>query len=363
MQIRLQYRKVMAAFALATAPLIGAALVEGPIAGAATHVQVHSTRTAFFLRPHLAVNRARVDTVGTTSFTVLTRRRVLTINVLPGTIFRVYGQTGAYGDISANEEVRVFGTYAGANGTVNASFVNVLASAKVVAWGTVQSIGSTSFIILRGGQMWTIDTTDSTQYRLQSDQTTTTSNELGVGDSVRVFATRTATAGTLTALAVAILVQPIEHAAGFITSIGTNSFTVLHDQANLTVDVNRWTKYRISGILRANLGDLVVGDPVSVTGTATSTVGTIEGHVVLVITKQPHAVIGEVSSIGTGSFTVVHRQANLNVDVTSGTQFFALYSGATSFGDLATGDRVLLSLAHSAIAGTVNANWVLILDS
>ena len=170
MRTGLPYRKVIVAFALATAALTGAAFVEGPIAGAATHGQVHSTRTAFWRRPHLAVDRARVDAIGTTSFFVLSRRRVLTINVQPGTVFRVHGRTGVYDDISANEEVRVFGTYAGTSGTMNVPFINVLPSAKVVARGTVHSLGSSSFVILRGRQSWTIDTTGSTLYRLLSNR-------------------------------------------------------------------------------------------------------------------------------------------------------------------------------------------------
>lgn len=370
MQRSPRLRRAIAAFAVATASLTGVALVAGPIAGAATQSRAPSPHSAFWLRHHLWVERARVDSIGTSSFTVLTRRRVLTINVLPTTIFRVDGQTGVYGDLSVDAEVRILGTYGGASGTLNASVVDVLPSAKVVAWGTVQSIGTSSFVLwrLRGGT-WTVDFTDSTLFRYAPNQTspndlsTATSTNLAVGDSVRVFATRTTTAGTLNALVVVILPLTFTHVDGDITSIGTNSFMVLQGQTNVTVDVGNSTKYRIPGTPDATFSDLAVGDPVSVGGTATSTTDTVDADIVTVVTMQPHTILGEVSYVGTGEFTVVHRQANLNVDVTSGTQFFQLTTGPASFSDLAIGEKVLLSVTYTKIAGTVDANWVLIYPS
>jgi hypothetical protein len=369
MQRSSRLRKTIAAFAVTTASLVGTALVAGPIAGAATQARAPSPRTAFSLKHHLWVDRARVDSIGTSSFTVLTGRRTLTINVLPATVFRIDGQTGVFGDLSVDAEVRVLGTYGGSSGTLDAAVVDILPSAKVVAWGTVQSIGSSSFVLwrLRGG-MWTVDFTDSTQFRYAAnqsspnDESAANSSDLAVGDSVRVFATRTTTAGTLNALVVVILPQTLAHVSGYITTIGPDSFVVLHGNATVTVDVGDSTHYRIPGTPNATFGDLAVGDPVSVGGTSNSTDGTIDADIVTVVTKQPHAIFGEVSSVGTGEFTVVHAQTNLNVDVTSVTQFFQLGTGSVSFGALATGDRVLVSMTYTRTAGTVDANWVLILQ-
>lgn len=253
---------------------------------------------------------------------------------------------------------------------MDASVVDVLPSAKVVAWGTLQSIRSSSFSLVRvGGESWTVDFTDSTQFRDADNQTSpvgetaASSAGLAVGDAVRVFATRTTTAGTLNALVVVILPLPIAHVAGFITSIGTNSFTLLRGKNNVTVDVDDATRYRIPGTPHATFDDLAVGDPVSVIGSATSTLGTIGADLVSVVTRQLHPILGEVSSVGAGEFSVVHRQANLNVDVTPGTQFFQLSTGVASFSNLAAGDRVLLSGTHTSTAGTVDANWVVIFNS
>lgn len=368
MQGSLKLRRTIAAIAVATAALTGAAFVAGPIAGAAaTRGGAPTPRTALWLRNHLWISRARVDSIGSTSFTVLTRRRVVTVNVQQSTIFHIDGQTGVYGDLSVNAEVAIAGTYAGTRGTINATVVDILPSPKVVAWGTVQSIGMTSFALQRlGGETWTIDFGDSTKFVSAANQTSptavtpATSSDLAVGDSVRVFATKTTTAGTLNALVVVILPQQLVRANGYITSIGTDNFTVLHAQTNVTVDVTNLTRYHVPGIPKATFGDLAVGDPVLVGGTTTSVAGTIDADIVSVVTKRAHAILGEVSSVGTGEFTVVHRQANLNVDVTTNTKFFELANGSATFSDLATGDRVLLSLTYTSTAGTVDANWVLI---
>jgi hypothetical protein len=360
-------RRAVATVALVTAAFAGVALVAGPTSGAATK-SAPPARVALSLGHHLWVARARVDSIATSSFTVLTRRRELTVNVAQSTVFRVDGQPGVFGDLSVDAEVSVAGAYGGSPGTLNASTVDILPSAKVVAWGTVQSVGSSSFSLLRaGGELWTVNFTDSTIFRNASNQTSpvdwasAVSADLAVGDSVRIFASRTTTSGTLDALVVVILPVPIVHVAGYVTSIGTGSFTILRGQTNVTVNVYDSTRYRIAGIPHATFGDLAVGDPVSVIGSATSTVGTINAALVSVVTKRFNPILGEVSSVGTGEFTVVHRQANLNVDVTSGTQFFKL-GGTASFGDLAAGEKVLLSVTRTPIAGTVNANWVWIFE-
>jgi Domain of unknown function (DUF5666) len=350
MQRSLRLRTTVAAVAIATAALAGVAFIAGPIAGAATRSGPRSRPVNW--RHLRLVDRARIDTIGASSFTVLTGRRDLTVNVLPSTIFRVDGQSGVYGDLAVDEEVRIFGTNDG-TGTVNASLVDVLPSAKVVAWGTVQSIGTSSFALwrLRGG-IWTVDFTGSTKFLYAANQSSPNG----------VFATRTTTAGTLNALAVVILTKTLVHESGYITSIGTNSFTILHDGSTVTVDVGDATKYHIAGFPKADFGDLAVGDPVAIGGAATATPGTVHAAIVTVITKRAHAIYGEVSSVGTGEFTVVHRQANLNVDVTANTQFFVL-TGPGSFSDLSTGERVLMSVNYTRIAGTVDANWVLIFQS
>ncbi|MGB9111206.1 MAG: DUF5666 domain-containing protein [Acidimicrobiales bacterium] len=362
-------RKTLAAFVVVTAAFVGVALVAGPTAGAATQSSAPSPRTAFSLRQATWVARARVDTIGTSSFTVLARRHELTVNVSQATVFRVDGQTGVFGDLSVDAEVRILGTYGGSFGTLNASVVEILPSAKFVTWGTVQSIGSSSFTLVRaGGESWTVNFNGSTQFgeapnqTSPVDQTTANSNDLAVGDAVRVFATRTTVAGMLNADVVVILPLPIAHIAGYITSIGTNSFTVLWGQTNVTVDVRDSTKYRIPGIPHATFADLAVGDSVSVIGSASSTIATIGADLVSIATKPFNPILGEVSSVGTGEFTVVHRQANLIVDVTPTTQFFQLSTGVVSFPELADGERVLLSVTHSSIAGSVDANWVLIVE-
>lgn len=362
-------RKTLAAFVVVTAAFVGVALVAGPTAGAATQSSAPSPLTAFSLRQATWVARARVDTIGTSSFTVLARRHELTVNVSQATVFRVDGQTGVFGDLSVDAEVRILGTYGGSFGTLNASVVEILPSAKFVTWGTVQSIGSSSFTLVRaGGESWTVNFNGSTQFgeapnqTSPVDQTTANSNDLAVGDAVRVFATRTTVAGMLNADVVVILPLPIAHIAGYITSIGTNSFTVLWGQTNVTVDVRDSTKYRIPGIPHATFADLAVGDSVSVIGSASSTIATIGADLVSIATKPFNPILGEVSSVGTGEFTVVHRQANLIVDVTPTTQFFQLSTGVVSFPELADGERVLLSVTHSSIAGSVDANWVLIVE-
>lgn len=301
-----------------------------------------------------------MENVATTSFTVLTRNRVVTVDVTPATIFRLGASAATYSDVSAGSEVRIFGVYDRPTATLHAVAVVVRPPPTVELAGSVQTIGTTWFTFLQRGKSFTADVNSTTKFHYYRGPFVATFLDLAAGDWVRVHAVRTTTAGTVNAIDVAIVVPKTVRFTGFITSIGTNNFMVLRGHRNVTVDVSTSTSYNIPGTKDATFAVLAVGDPVKVDATVTSTAGTFNGHAVLVVTQQPNPIFGEVSSVGTNSFTVVHKQKILTVDVNPGTQYFQFPSGAVSFSKITMGDRVLFAATRTSIAGTVDAGWIVI---
>jgi hypothetical protein len=357
---RVKWQRALSTLALATT-IAAAALLAIPIAGAATPARSRLARASLVSRErHLAIAKARVEAIGSNSFTVLMGTDEVTVDVHASTTFRAGGHLSTFADLSIGSEVRVLGLYDHTTGSLNALAVVTLREARFRLYGTVQAIRTNSFTLSHRGQSWTVDVSSSTRYWYHRGPFAATFTDLEASQSVEVLAQRTPTVGTVNALSVVMFVAARADFTGFITSIGTGSFTVLRGHATVTVNVATQTAYGIPGQKSASFTDLAVGDPVKVNAASTSTAGTVNAYAVTVVTTQPHLIYGEVTAVSSGSFTIIDHQKNMKIDVSAKTQYFEISNASASFADIASGDRVLLSGSRTAFTDAVDANWILI---
>lgn len=162
-------------------------------------------------------------------------------------------------------------------------------------------------------------------------------------------------------------------AAGTVLSVSSSSFTVKNlDGAVITVEVSPSTTYSGRRAAAPGFGDVTVGASVAVYGTRSS--DTVRASAVVVTPRsaggrlggafgggRPVA-IGTVGSVAPTSFVVRDRSGiSYTVEVTASTTYRDRATGAASYGDVKSGDTVIV--AGTVSGSTIRATSVLVLPA
>lgn len=222
---------------------------------------------------------------------------------------------------------------------------------------TVTAIGSRSFTVDKTPLPIYVDS--STSFN-ESGNASASLADLAVGDLVRVSGKSSASARSIEALRVSILQVRLASFDATVKGLGTGKFTVLRNNATLTVNVNSSTTYSVLGI-SASFSDLLVGEHVHITAKQTASAGVFTALHVSILAFPTTTFNATVTAIGSGSFSAVRDRTPITIELNGATVLSEAGLASVSFASLAVGDHVTVNAKTTASAGTFDALQVSIL--
>lgn len=280
-------RAAVAALCSATAVMGGALLWSGAASGQSQTGRGVALSTPRILPP---TAEGRVTSVGTNTFTIQDRRsNSIVVNVSPtSTTYEELGVTAAsFLNVVVGADVAVIGT--AVPGVVTATDVRIEVkdprATKPTAIGQVTSVGTNTFTIKpRFGNSVVVDVSSATTTYEEKGNTAASFANVVVGDIAAV--TGSEAGGVVTATDVKLFVPmtkrhhhetgvlgatPEPTAAGTITTVGTNTFTIQTKTGSyVIVNVSSTaTTYEESGVTSPSFANVAVGEIAVVTGSET----------------------------------------------------------------------------------------------
>ena len=222
-----------------------------------------------------------VKAVGTGNFTIATHGgATITVQVSSSTTYLdALDSSPSIADVTVGAHVVVFGVLSA--GTEAATAVAINPHAQPPVFGTVTSVGTSSFVIeLKAGTTVTVDVSGSTTFLDEAVGSPSLAN-VAVDQHVAVFGP--ISAGTVSATAVAIADRGLHGGTGTVTSVGTSGFTIVtHAGITLTVTVSGATTFLDEAAGSPSFATMAIGQRVAVfgplsAGTITATAVAIAG--------------------------------------------------------------------------------------
>lgn len=344
------------AFALSCALLVGAGTLTSSPAGATTFHR--ASNPVERLGGHRVVGfDAAVTAIDARGFRARVGDRAKFVAVRAFTSFRLGQHKAGFSDLEVGDGVHVLGVKFPR--LIDAIFVRIREFRSTEFGGTVTSLGSGYFTVLRDGQSVTVNVSSQTVYRERGVPNAGFA-DVAVGDAVRLFVRKTATAGTVDAETVTIEPFRSVELVGYVASVNASGFAMLRDHQSFIVDVSNQTSFHEPGNPNATFSDVVVGQHVGVFGSATAIAGTVDATRVDIGSFPLANFSGRVASTGAASFVVQHGAATITVEVAGQTTYREKGVSNATFADVRVGDVVHVFATKSITPGTVDALHVVI---
>ncbi|HTT90107.1 MAG TPA: DUF5666 domain-containing protein [Acidimicrobiales bacterium] len=301
---------------------------------------------------------APVIGVGSGSFTVKRANQAVTVDVSPATTYSEQGLTAAsFANVLTGERVEINGSITSNIEVVDANHVQVMPMLPNDFDGTVSSLGSGSFIALRGTSPVSVMISPKTTFSVGG--VAATSSSLANGDRIIVHGT-TNTGGTIVdATQIYILSFGSLHFTATVTSVGSGSFDVRRINEPVTVQVSSKTTYGESGVRSASFADVKTGERVSVSATDTATTNTLKATHVQITPLPAMDINATVTQVGTSSFSVLRGGTHITVEVSPHTLFTSM--GKTTpphMSEVMPGDAVIVHGTSNPGGSVINATHI-----
>jgi Domain of unknown function (DUF5666) len=298
--------------------------------------------------------------VGSGSFTVLRADQAVTVDVSPTTTYSEHGVTSAsLSNVLIGERVDVQGSITSNLEVVDASHVQILQLLPDDFNGTVSSLGSGSFIALRGTSPINVDVSPKTGFSVAGAPATFSS--LSLGDRVIVHGTSNPGGTVVNAAQVYITSFGSLEFTATVTSVGSSSFTVERINERVTVDVSSKTAYSERGVKSASFADVLMGQRVTVQATDTASSNVLDATHVQVTPLASMDITGTVSLVGTTSFTVLRGNSRVTIDVSAKTHYSKQGVTSPSLADVMPGDKVIVHGIADPGGTVINATQVYVI--
>ena len=222
---------------------------------------------------------------------------------------------------------------------------------------TVTAVGSRSFTVNKTSVPIYVESSTSFD---ESGIAGASFADLAVGDHVRIIGKPSESARFIEARRVSILQVRRASFDATVKGLGVGKFTVLRNNATLTVNVNNSTTFSVLGI-NASFSDLLVGEHVHISARQTASAGVVTALQVSILAFPTTTFGATVTAMASGSFSAVRDRTPITVDLNSATVFNEAGLASVSLANLAVGDRVTVNAKTTASAGTFDALQVSIL--
>jgi Domain of unknown function (DUF5666) len=301
---------------------------------------------------------APVIGVSSDSFTVKRANQSVTVDVSPTTTYGEQGVTSAsFSNVLIGERVEINGSITSNLEVVNANHVQVMPMLPNDFDGTVSSLGTGSFIALRGTSPVNVMISPKTTFSVGGKAATASS--LADGDRVIVHGTSN-TGGTIVdAVQIYILSFGSVQFTATVTSVGSSSFDVRRINEPVTVQVAPKTTYGDSGVHSPSFADVKIGERVSVTANFTATNNVVKATHVQITPLAAMDINATVTQVGTSSFTVLRGKTHITVEVSPHTLFTS--QGKTTsahMSELTPGDAVIVHGTSNPGGSVINATHI-----
>ncbi len=301
---------------------------------------------------------APVIGVSSDSFTVTRANQAVTVNVSPATTYGEQGVTAAsFSNVLIGERVEVSGQITSNIDVVTANHVQVLSLLPNDFDGTVSSLGTGSFIALRGSSPVTVMISPKTTFSVGGAAATFSS--LAAGDRIIVHGTSNSGGSLVNAVQIYILSFGHLQFTATVTSVGSGSFNVRRINEPVTVQVTSKTTYSEKGKTSPSFTDVKMGERVTVSADDTGTMNVLKATHVQIVPLASMDITATVTEVGTSSFSVLRGNTRITVEVSPHTLFTRL--GVTSPPSLSVvmpGDHVIVHGTSNPGGSVINATHV-----
>jgi hypothetical protein len=303
---------------------------------------------------------ARVIGVGSGNFTVDRANQSVTVDVSPTTTYSEHGVTGAtLSNVLIGERVTVQGSITSNNLVVNANHVQVLQLLPNDFNGTISSLGSGTFIAMRGSSPVNVEVSPQTIFSVGG--TAATFSSLAQGDRIIVHGTTNPDGSVVNALHVYILSFGTLQFTATVTSVGAgNSFMVRRINAPVTVQVSKKTTYSEKGVTGASFANVLIGSRVTVNANDTASPSVVSATHVQIMGLLPIDISGKVTQVGASSFVAMRGTSMVTVDVSAKTQYTLRGVKSPSLSNIKPGDGVIVHGTSNPGGTVINAAQVFI---
>jgi hypothetical protein len=302
---------------------------------------------------------ASVIGVGSGSFTVRRANQAVTVEVSPTTTYSEQGVTSAsLSNVLIGDRVTVNGSITSNNDVVDANHVQVLQLLPNDFDGTISSIGTGTFIAMRGNSPVNVDVTAQTTYSVGGVAATFSS--LAEGDRIIVHGTSNTGGSIVNALHVDILGFGTLQFTATVTSVGPNSFIVRRINAPVTVQVSKKTSYSEHGVTSPSFSDVLMGERVTVNASDTANPTVVSATHVQIMPLMPIDINAKVTQVGSTSFVVMRGTSLVTVRVSAKTQYTQRGIKNATLSDIKPGDGVIVHGTSDPGGTVINAAQVYI---
>jgi hypothetical protein len=301
---------------------------------------------------------APVIGVSSDSFTVKRANQAVTVDVSPTTTYGEQGVTRAsFSNVLIGERVEVNGQITSNIDVVTANHVEVVPLAPNDFDGTVSTLGTSSFIALRGTSPVTVMISPKTIFTVGGAAATFSS--LSTGDRVIVHGTSSSSASLVNAVQIYILSFGHLQFTATVTSVGSGTFTVRRINEPATVQVTSKTTYSETGKTSATFADVKMGQRVTVSADFTGTVNVFKATHVQIVPLAPMDITATVAEVGTSSFSVLRGNTRITVEVSPHTLFTQLgVTSPPSMSKVMPGDHVIVHGTSNPGGTVINATHI-----
>jgi hypothetical protein len=303
---------------------------------------------------------ATVIAVGSGNFTVDRANQAVTVQVSPTTTYGEQGMSSAtVKNVLTGERVTVHGSITSNILVVNASHVQILPLLPSDFDATVSSLGSGTFIAMRGNSSINVDVSPQTTFTVAGSAATFSS--LAEGDRIIVHGTSDPSGSVINALHVFILSFGSVKFTATVTSVGPGDvFTVRRINAPLTVQVSKKTTYSEHGQASPSFANVLIGQRVTVNATDTANATVVTATHVQIVPLMPIDFSAKVSQVGSNSFVVMRGNESVTVDVSAQTHYTLRGVSAAGISNIKPGDGVIVHGTSDPGGTVVNAEHVYI---
>jgi Domain of unknown function (DUF5666) len=301
---------------------------------------------------------APVIGVSSDSFTVKRANQAVTVDVSPTTTYGEQGATSAsFSNVLMGERVEVNGQITSNIDVVTANHVEVLPLLPNDFDGTVSTLGTSSFIALRGTSPVTVTISPKTTFSVGGAAASFSS--LASGDRIIVHGTSNSGGTLVDAVQIYILSFGHLEFTATVTSVGSGTFNVRRINEPVTVQVTSKTTYGEAGKTSATFADVKTGQRVTVSADFTGTVNVLKATHVQIVPLAPKDITATVTQVGSSSFSVLEGNSRITIEVSPHTLFTRLgVTSPPSMSDLTPGDHVIVHGTSNPGGSVINATHI-----
>jgi Domain of unknown function (DUF5666) len=302
---------------------------------------------------------ASVIGVGSGSFTVRRANQAVTVEVSASTTYGEQGVTSpSLSNVLIGDRVTVDGSITSNNDVVDANHVQVLPLLPNDFDGTISSIGTGTFVAMRGNSPVNVDVSSQTTYSVGGVAATFSS--LSEGDRIIVHGTSNTGGSIVNALQVDILGFGTLKFTATVSSVGPDSFIVRRINAPITVQVSKKTSYSEHGVTSPSFSNVLAGERVTVNASDTASPTVVSATHVQIVPLMPIDFTAKVTQVGSTSFVVMRGKSMVTVNVSANTKYTQRGVKNANLSDLKPGDGVIVHGTSDPGGTVVNAAQVYI---